>query len=774
MANVSHHNPPGSFEQEIDIKELLHVVWKHKLLVLLVTVLTLCGALLYHYSSTPSYQASSTMLIKSSKGGSDFVYPMQSVTGSALQNDIELLRSYTLALEVVQELYAMEDRPALHLFLERRYVSPVDAWLCTHGVKPMDECSESGISAKLAKMPQHVKEGLFAELLRGRIAITNPRETNILKVSVSSPFEHEAVLLTNALCRAYVKKDIDWNTSEASVVKEFVAEQLAGVDGEVSELEGKLSSYMRQENIYELNGNAGNLLSRLIAAESRYNDTQAEINILKKRQAFILQKLSDEERELSKRLARNLDDQARELKGRIRQEEMALIGTGSTQEGEGSGSLAKQRLVTLRGQLDELTRNMLAGEIAFSSTARQLRFDLISEQLRTDVRLAELGYVAEEYLRIKNNYDAELNKLPQKQLNYARLQRDREVLNNNYMFLKQKLEESRIQIASEVGKVMIVDEARGPLGRPESPNFQKNVLIGLILGLGLSGALIVLRQVLDSKVRSEEYIEHHGFRLLAFIPFLKPSIVQKACENLKHPDSKGRKVPGPVLLMSAALPDAFCESFRTLRSSVTLFHAEKQGADGVLMVTGIDIGEGKTTVCANLGLTMALTGKRVLIVDCDLRRSSMQKVFRTDKTPGLSEYLSGTEQDLDRCIQQAGHEHLYVLPAGAIPFNANDLLASSRIKELLKRLRHEWDVVLLDTPPVLMISDAALLSSSVQGIIMVVRLDHSNKRVLADIKSLPYIMDRMLGVVIVGSKRQKHYSKYGNYYSRYGYKGSYA
>ena len=779
------------FEQEINIQELLQVLWQNRLLIGTVTGVVLVLVMLYHFSATPEYRSTSIVLIKSDKGGvGEMINPFESLTGFELQNDIELIKSFPLAEEVVRDLYARKDRDSLQLFGERKYVSPIGAVFS--GLNFGGSQEEETVDYDL------VMRG-YASALRDRVSVNNARDTDILEVSVSSPFPEEAALLTNALCQSYMRKDIEWNADQALSVKEFVSEQLAKQQREIADVENQLSSYMKKQNIYELTGNAEKLLEKLVEAESRYNDAQAEYNILKNRQDFLVQKLSEEEKALSAKIAKNVDQQSRDLKGRIKQEEKTLIEMAREAGTQDGAYIAKkQQLDMLKQRLQELTRNMIAGELAFTSKARQYQFDLISEQLQTDVRLAELKYIAQEYLRSKNYYESQLNRLPQKQLNYARLQRDREVLNNTYTFLKKKLEESRIKIASEVGKVVIVGAAFPPVG-PVAPDLKKNLLIGLILGLGLGGALVFVREMLDHSLKDDAFLEDHGYIPLAAIPYvedenskdfqytLKKSIKQlgdsipaigtngkgqkhkKATRSGKSIPSMRKKKP---LLMADSLSSPLAESFRDLRTNIMFSQADRKLKS--ILVTGTEISEGKTTVCGNLAFAFALSGKRVLLIDCDLRRPSQHRMFSTKRTPGLSDYLAGVEPDVDTLTQPTMHENLFILSAGNKTPSPNELLGSNKMTELVERLEGEWDYVILDSPPLVLLSDATLVSRAVDGILMVVRVGYTNRNLLKEVQKLDHLRQRLLGVAIIGPSDKTGYGKYGRYYGRYGYKGYYS
>ncbi|MCG8430750.1 MAG: polysaccharide biosynthesis tyrosine autokinase, partial [Candidatus Omnitrophica bacterium] len=391
--------------------------------------------------------------------------------------------------------------------------------------------------------------------------------------------------------------------------------------------------------------------------------------------------------------------------------------------------------------------------------------DLISEQLQTDLRLAELEYSGNELLRLKQYYESELEKLPEKQLEFARLQRDREVMNNTYSFLRQRLEESRIDIASKTGEVVIVGEAFPPDG-PISPNLKKNLLLGLLSGLGMSVMLVYVMNLFDDTIRDEQFFDDHDYIILARIPFLGgsrrkslsgsdstnglakiPFIGKLGRANTADSDEVHRQEsPSPSrILVTDELSSAFAESFRDLRTNLGLFHDNSKLKS--LLVTGTSVSEGKSTVCANLGLSMAMLGKKVIVVDCDLRRPSQHEFFYASKNPGVSDFLAGDVDSIgDADVQSTGYESLFILPAGSPVSNPNELLYSSRMPKLIEELKKHYDLVLLDSPPMLLLSDAAVLSQSVDGVLLTGRMRYSSKKHFKELKKLVFLKENLLGV----------------------------
>jgi capsular exopolysaccharide synthesis family protein len=787
--------------KEINITDLLHSLWRRKKLVGAITTVMLLLALLAHVTATPEYRPSSIVLIKADKGKSsarELLDPFGSLTGVAIENDIELIQSYPLAEAAVRHLFYSNDRDSLELFGHRPYISPL--------YRPL-KLAFATLGSKKDSLTDEEQIRAFATALQKRVRVSNSRDTDVLDVSVSSPFADEAALLTNTLCTAYLRKDVEWNADQAQQVKGFVSEQIAEQQAEIKNVDARLSAYMKNKNIYELTGNAENLLEKLVDAESRYNDARSEYNILNKRREFIARKLSEEEKAFTAKVARNLNQQAQDINARIRQEEVGAIGR------TGESGTKNPQVAMLKQRLQELTRNVMAGELAFSNKARQFRFDLISEQLQTDIRLAELDYIAQEYQHSRDYYNTQLEKLPQKQLEYARLQRDREVLNNTYTLLKKKLEESRIQIASEVGKVVIVGVAYPPVN-PVAPSLRKNLLVGMLFAMIFGGGAVIFFESRDTTLRGDSFIDDIGYIQLASIPYVRsqdalalPDALKKSlvaltslipgltangkeklngngASNGKGTTDNGKEAgngtsKGAIsaasrekepILMSGQLASHFAESFRDLRTNIIFSRADRNLKS--ILVTGTEVSEGKSTVSVNLAYSFALLGRRTLLVDCDLRRPSIHQFVKAFRSPGLSEYLAGLYEDAAQLIKPSGlHENLSVLTAGRTSPNPNELIGSHKMAALLQQLSSQWDMVVIDSPPALMLSDAALLSQSVDGILMVAQIGYTNKHFLKEARKVDYLNRNLLGIAVIGPKDQnRDYDKYTGYYRRHYYR----
>lgn len=280
---------------------------------------------------------------------------------------------------------------------------------------------------------------------------------------------------------------------------------------------------------------------------------------------------------------------------------------------------------------------------------------------------------------------------------------------------------------------------------PSSPNTRLNILIGLLLGLSLGTAAALFRTTLDSAIRGESDLRRvTDAPIIGAISF----------------DQGATKKP---LLTQTGFQSPRAESFRQLRTNLQFANVSGQ-AKTVLLTSSLP-GEGKSTTAANLAIALAQSGQVVCLIDADLRRPMINEYLGLDRSAGLTTALVG-QADVDELLQPWGEDSLYVLTSGQIPPNPSELLGSEQMKSLLERLELAFDIVIIDAPPLLPVTDAAVLSQSVGGVVLVVGTQKLKQRDLEkSLTALELVGAELLGVVLnrVPSKGPDSYA-YG-----YGY-----
>ncbi|MBE6925169.1 MAG: polysaccharide biosynthesis tyrosine autokinase [Ruminococcaceae bacterium] len=312
---------------------------------------------------------------------------------------------------------------------------------------------------------------------------------------------------------------------------------------------------------------------------------------------------------------------------------------------------------------------------------------------------------------------------------------------------------------------------------PSSPSYVVNTLVGFALGFLCASAVFVLREVFDLIIRTEEDVQRScDHPVLAAVPDMNAPSKGGYYER----DKKRRSNPladKETVLVGSGISFAASEAYKLLRTKLQFSFVDENDCH-IIGISSAMAGEGKSLSSVNLAYSLAQLEKRVLLIDCDMRRPSLNTKLPIQKTPGLSNYLTRQVQ-LDKLMQNytSGQTNFDVIAAGRNPPNPIELLSSQRMQELLSQLRGTYDYIILDLPPVGEVSDALVAAKLVDGILLVVRQNYCDRRALSEATSqFSFVDGRVLGVVfnctVESSFRYKSYRYYKRYYHRY--EGSYS
>lgn len=352
--------------------------------------------------------------------------------------------------------------------------------------------------------------------------------------------------------------------------------------------------------------------------------------------------------------------------------------------------------------------------------------------------------------------------------------------------------EEAVQIANAVAQILperistIIDgtsaklvEAAVKPGSPSSPSYVKNTVIGFLLGFFMSVAVIALREIFDITIRSDEDIAQVcKYPILASVPDMAApakggshyGFASKLSEkNGAH--ASGKQPARQNAFLGSGISFAASEAYKLLRTKL-LFSFSDESNSRVIGVSSALSGEGKSLSSVNLAYSLTQLNKKVVLIDCDMRRPTLAEKLRIRKGPGLSSFLTG-QSYLGDVLQSYSFpnepEHtMYVISAGQNPPNPIELLSSVRMKKMLDVLRDKFDYVIIDLPPAGEVSDALALAEQTDGILLVVRQNHCDRVVLADaVRQFEFIRGRILGVVFNGtSEREGKYGSYADTYER--------
>ena len=774
-----------ALQPQMTLKEFIFLIRKGLKIIAATTLIAVIFVVYKAFTVSPTFVSSSTIIIDRTEGMQSLFNIPGSVEMSDIFNVIEMVSSRRVIQKTVEELWYSEHRNNLQVFGTRKFHPRGENFQ-----KILREVTSLGLydpskSNELSFTEDQLSDSLMNvfvnRIIRGGVVkISNKRDTDILSISCSSAFPEEAALLANTITNVFRNLDKEWNAEESLNLRDFLDEQIQIKEKELKAAENKLQDFKENQQIYSLSGNAEILLEQLVDAESRYMESQAEVNIAREQKKYFSSLLTKEEQSLVNQLQSSISARLAALRTEIGIKESDLV-KNSTIYGEQHEVVIslQQEIDALKVKLNDETTQLISQGMAVADPI-QYRQELIEKVLTADATLSEMDVRSIEYKKLVDSYDAEINKLPKKQLDFARLERDRTVLAEIYGFMRQKLEEARISVASETGTVRIIDTAYPPLQR-SAPNNTKNMLIGLILGIGLGVGIIFLIEYLDNTVRSVDYIEKLNLTVLGIIPLVGASYKQKNGKTKKGEDNgvKGMftRPTGDNLrrhLVTREDPKSpVSESYRMIRTNLLYSKSDKPIKS--ILVSSPGPGEGKSTIVTNLAITFANLGKKTVLVDGDLRRPVVHRIFDIDRDPGLSHYLSANEDEIASLINKTEIKNLSVIPAGITPPNPSELLGSKRMTDLIIKLKQDFDMVLIDSPPITAVTDATMVSHEVDSLVLVVKAGSTYKeslmRALSSLKGLDI---NLAGAVLNSvSKNSSHdsYTYYYQYYHQY-YGGS--
>lgn len=476
-------------------------------------------------------------------------------------------------------------------------------------------------------------------------------------------------------------------------------------------------------------------------------------------------------------------DQIREILNSIAENYLAQNVERKSEEASRSLRFLAKQLPEVRTRLDDAENKLNAYRQQKDSVDMSLEAkSVLDSVVNIDAQLNQLTFSEAEISKLytkrhpayrtllekrktledeKANLNKRITAMPETQQEIVRLTRDVESGQQVYMQLLNKQQELKIQEASTVGDVRIVDSA---ITQPGVLKPKKALIIlgGIILGLMLSILGALLRSLFNRGIESPQVLEDNGINVYASIPL---SEWQKKRDQVKT--VKGIKRYKQSQLLAVGNPtDLAIEAVRSLRTS--LHFAMMQASNNVLMMTGVSPSIGKTFVCANLAAVISQTGKRVLLIDCDMRKGYTHELLGTTNDHGLSEVLVG-KSEITNCAKRTSITNFDLVTRGQVPPNPSELLMSDRFGELVKWASSQYDLVLIDTPPILAVTDAGIVGRHAGTTLMVARYAvNTLKEVETSLSRFEQNGIHVKGVILNSIfRRASGYQDYGYYEYEY-------
>ncbi|MGF1512409.1 MAG: GumC family protein [Elainellaceae cyanobacterium] len=561
--------------------------------------------------------------------------------------------------------------------------------------------------------------------------------TEILNISYTSEDPEFAAAVVNQVIEAYREKNIENNREEATAARRFIEEQLPATESEVLAIESRLQQFKEQNNVISLSEEASEAVVFLSEMERERSRAQEQLADVEARLAEIQDRLgvgADQALSLSA-LNQSAGVQTVLLELQRIQTELELERTRYRDDYPTIEVLERQETAA-RELLQQRIRQTVGDSIDIPVGQLQvggLQENLIAELAGLAVERVGLIDRVAQIRSTASEYETRTNELPRLENLQRELERQLAAAQTTYETLLTQLQEVRVSENQVVGNVRVVSQASVP-EYPVGPDRKLYVAAGGLAGILLGIAVAFLLDILDGSVKTvKEAKELLGYTLLGVIPLItesrRPSLL---------PAKRGHSASGQTSSIAAM------EAFRMLQANLGFLQSDADLKS--IVITSAIPQEGKTDVSANLAAAMAEAGRRVLIIDADMRHPRQHHVWNVTNRLGLSHILAGQARQ-DTATVSLGPS-LDLLPAGVIPPNPAALLDSNRMLDLLKQFTQDYDFVILDTPPIVGAADAAVLGKMTDGVLLVVRPGEVNSNeVSAARQAMIQSNQRVLGMV---------------------------
>jgi len=719
-------------EKEIHLRDYLRIINKRRFTVATFFIITFIIALIATFTATPQYRAASKVLLeKNQENPLSRRYYYSSYDPEFLATQYQIIKGQRVVRKVVDilklekntpEFFQKKTQPALlNLFTE--WIEPARDFL----IKTLSSLAPAqNAPTKDKTFPPMEKADIIASIISSRIQVTPIKESRVVEISFISPNPALSQQIVNSVAKAYQNETLEIKMNSSAIALKWMKEKAEEERLKLDQSEQKLQKYMKANDIVTVENKITVVPQKLADVGRQLTETETKRQELEATYAQIKKiSLKSDKAENLPVIADNPAIQA--LRQQIQKAEQTIVEL-SKKYGPKHPAMIKAK--------DELKglKNKKTTEIKRVADSVQNEYQLLLSQEKNLHNL----------LDTTKNQAQHLN---EKFIQYNLLHREVESNRVLYDALVTKLKEQSVTEQTASVNVWVVEKANLPM-RPAKPNKKLNIFLAFFLGLGGGIGLAFFIEYLDNTIKSpDEAEEKLGLSVLGIIPKLRKK--EKNIEFLVTKDSYS----------------AIAESYKGIRTSLLLSSADHPPRS--ILVTSMSQSEGKTMTAVSLALTIGQSDLNVLLIDCDLRKPRIHKVFSLHPSKGLSTFLAGAS-DMDVAITSQEH-NLTIIPAGPIPPNPSELLSSSKFKELLSFYQEQYDIVILDSPPLLPVTDSSIISQHADGTLIVSRSGQTTFEFLEKgIKILRERKARPLGIVINAADTTK-----GHYYY-YGYSGYYS
>jgi polysaccharide biosynthesis transport protein len=746
--------------EEPRFRDYWKMLVKRRRLIMVILLIAFGIGVFIALRSTPLYTASATLRIEpptlpvmGKEAGGD-VSAASASGDDYFRTQVALLKSRALAARVIKNL-TVERNP--NFVVSRNPIDQLRDWVIgsvetfftavVDSLKiapPQDKASPSAGKADLGVHPRYISRYLHF------LTVEDVPKTELVKISFTTIDPSLSQELANAHATAFIRMNLETRFELTKEAREFLEKRLAELKVKVGQSEEALNRFWKAHGVVSLEGNDNVIVDRMVDLNRRLTEARA-----KRIELESLAKIVKDKNYAS--LTQIIDNNMIvQLRGRLEtlEAEQARLATIFTSN--------HPRLVELDQQVGQARQRL---NLEIRNVVRSIESDYAAARAREAALQAEADRQGQAALNLK-----ELG------VQHTLLQGELDANRSIYASVLRRLNETSVSTDSPLTNIQIVDPAEMPLG-PSSPQTERTLLLASVLGLFCGVGLALLLEHSTSAMRTpEEVWRTLAVPTLGMVPHWRSLRRREYAydrlpknsplRHLANASVGGDHALSRTLIASQHPFSLISESYRTIRSSLLLTQMEQPLR--VVLLTSARPGEGKTSVTLNLALTLAQSGRRVVIVDADLRAGNCHRMLGLTNRRGLADVLSNG-LTLEESLQRTAVDGLFFIARGAIPPYPADLLGSGTMQEVLQTLRERFDLVLIDSPPAIAVSDAEILSVQCDGVCLVLRAQKTPaEAVQRMVERLEMVGAKILGTVLVGVDfRNPDYADHRYYYTSY-------
>ncbi|OGL39306.1 MAG: hypothetical protein A2043_10825 [Candidatus Schekmanbacteria bacterium GWA2_38_9] len=575
----------------------------------------------------------------------------------------------------------------------------------------------------------------LADEIRERIKVNPIKGTNLVNLEVEGSDPNEITSLVNTISEVYMEKSLESKVNDYKTASGWLDDQITSVILKMKKAEFDLQKYRENKKIIspKIEDRQGSVMDELTLVN-------VERNQLKSKKVELEISLS----QIKSMTEKGIDIDETTLPGFMKQTNLPGM---------------RQKTYAIKEEIAKLEKTYMPKHPRVVRAKEELTAlqENIKNEIRTIIESIQNDYeLTKSKEGILNERRDELNEeaisLLERSIQYNILDREVEINRNLYDYLLKRAGEINVTGSMRFSNITLVDKATVPKV-PVAPNKPRNILLGTLVGLILGCGLAFFLEYLDTTIRSIEDIEHYiNIPLLGFVPSFSAYIKRR------------EKRSNPELVSFTHPKSTVAECYRAIRTNL-LFSSDHPPK--VMMVTSSTPEEGKTITSVNLAITMAHSEKRVLLIDADLRKSRIHEIFKIENRFGFSTILTDSIDPLSVIIKTK-IPYLSVLTSGPLPKNPSELLMSLRMRELINIFRNNYDFILLDSPPILPVTDPSIIARYSDVVCFVIRSGVTGKDVvIKNAKKFQELEVKRLGVILNDVSKQDSNYYYTEYYYSY-------